>query len=66
MNLLNLVSYTLKKMDLFLTEDKLNLVITSRNTLGRNITFVLSNPKLLENKELFYQIYMFLMTNKDF
>jgi hypothetical protein len=66
MNLLNLVSNIMKKMEIFLTEDKLTLIRISRNTLGRNINFVLSNKKLLEKKDLFYQIYMFLMTNKDF
>ena len=47
-------------------EDKLTLIRTSRNTLGRNINFVLSNDKLLEKEDLFFQIYMFLITNNDF
>ena len=62
-NLLNLANTLLKKIDNLLNDDKLTLV---RNTLGRNLGFILNNPKLLERKDLFYQIYMFLMTNKDF
>jgi hypothetical protein len=47
-------------------KDKLTLIRISRNTLGRNITFVLNNNKMLENKALFNAIYLYLMTNKDF
>ena len=56
----------LKKIENLLTEDSLILIRTSHHTLGRNKNFILSNHKLLENKDLFFQIYMFLMTNKDF
>ena len=55
-----------KKIDNLLLEDKLTLIRTSRNTLDRNINFVLSNDKLLEKEDLFFQIYMFLITNNDF
>jgi hypothetical protein len=65
-NFLNSFNNFLKKIDNFLNDDKLTLIRTSQNTLGRNKTFILSNDKLLEKKDLFYQIYMFLMTNKDF
>lgn len=65
-NLLNLANNLLKKMDNLLSDDKLTLIRISRNTLGRNISFILNNKKLLEKKNLFFQIYMFLMTNKDF
>ena len=56
----------LKKLENLLAEDNLILIRTSHHTLGRNKNFILSNHKLLENKDLFFQIYMFLMTNKDF
>jgi len=65
-NSLNSLIGFLKNMEKFFSEDKLTLIRTSQNTLGRNKTFVLSNDKLLEKKDLFYQVYMFLMTNKDF
>jgi len=65
-NIITLFNNFLKKLENFLAEDKLNLIRTSQHTLGRNINFILSNHKLLENKDLFFQIYMFLMTNKDF
>jgi len=54
------------KLDRSLLKDNLTLVRTSRNTLGRNITFVLSNKKLLEKKDLFFQIHHYLMNNKEF
>lgn len=56
----------LKKLEIFLAEDNLILIRTSHNTLGRNKTFILSNQKLLEKQDLFFQIYMFLVTNKTF
>ena len=56
----------LQKLDNFLAEDNLILIRTSHHTLGRNKLFILSNHKLLESKDLFFQIYMFLMTNKEF
>jgi hypothetical protein len=55
-----------KKMENLLTDDKLTLIRITRNTLGRNLGFILSNHKLLDKKDLFFQIYMFLTTNKDF
>ena len=64
--IITLFNNSLKKLETFLAEDKLILIRTSHHTLGRNLNFILSNHKLLENKELFFQIYMFLMTNKDF
>ena len=65
-NIITLFNNFLKKLEKFLAEDKLVLIRTSHHTLGRNINFILSNHKLLENKSLFFQIYMFLMTNKQF
>ena len=65
-NILNSFINNLKKIENFLTDDKLTLIRISKNTLGRNINFILSNDKLLEKKNLFYQIYMFLMNNQDF
>jgi hypothetical protein len=65
-NFLNLFINFLKKIENFLNEDNLTLIRISRSTLGRNITFVLNNKKLLEKKDLFFQIYMFLKTNEDF
>lgn len=47
-------------------KDDLTLIRISRNTLGRNITFVLNNDKMLEKKALFQGIYLYLMNNKDF
>jgi hypothetical protein len=46
--------------------DDLSLIRISRNTLGRNIQFVLSNKKLFEKKDLFFQIHQYLMNNKEF
>jgi hypothetical protein len=63
-NLTNFFSNFLKKIEKLLTDE--SLIITSHHTLGRNITFNLSNHKLLEHKSLCFQIYMFLMTNKNF
>jgi hypothetical protein len=65
-NLITLFNNFLKKLENLLTEDKLTLIRTSHNTLGKNKTFILSNPKLLDYKDLFFAIYMFLVTNKDF
>ena len=64
-----IINYLIKiknTMENSLLEDKVTLIRISKNTLGRNINFVLSNDKLLEKKDLFYQIYHFLMNNKDF
>jgi hypothetical protein len=63
---LNSSNNFLKKMDNFLNDDDLTLIRTSNNTLGRNKTFILSNDKLLEKRDLFFQIYMFLMNNEEF
>jgi hypothetical protein len=65
-NLITLFNNFLKKLDNLLAEDNLILIRTSHHTLGRNKNFILSNHKQLENKDLFFQIYMFLRTNKDF
>jgi len=65
-NLMTLFNNFLKKLENLLAEDNLILIRTSHNTLGRNKTFILSNPKLLEKQELFFAIYMFLVTNKAF
>jgi len=65
-NLITLFNKYLKKLEIFLAEDNLILIRTSHNTLGRNKTFILSNQKLLEKQDLFFQIYMFLVTNKTF
>ena len=64
--ILTLFNNFVQKLDIMLAEDKLTLIRTSQNSLGKNKTFVLSNPKLLDYKELFFAIYMFLITNKDF
>lgn len=56
----------LKKIENLLSEDDLILIRTSHHTLGRNKVFILSNHKLLESKDLFFKIYMFLLSNKDF
>jgi|SRR5271156_1078212 len=64
--IINLLTNVLKKMENSSLDDNLTLIRISRNTLGRNITFVLSNSKLLEKKELFYGVYQYLMTSKDF
>jgi len=71
--ILKILNYIIKllinfknKIEKYLLKDNLTLIITSRNTLGRNIQFVLSNKKLLEKKDLFYQIHRYLMNNKDF
>jgi|SRR5271156_2938672 hypothetical protein len=73
MMILKILNYIIKllinfknKIEKYLLKDNLTLIITSRNTLGRNIQFVLSNKKLLEKKDLFYQIHRYLMNNKDF
>jgi hypothetical protein len=63
---LTLFNNFIKKLEIKLAADKLILIKTSHNTLGKNITFLLSNHKLLEHKELFFQIYMFFMTSKQF
>jgi hypothetical protein len=61
-----LFSNFLKKLEVILEGDNLILIRTSHHTLGRNKCFILSNPQLLEAKELFFKIYMFLMTNEEF
>ena len=61
-----LINSLINKAEMLLTEDTLSLITTSRNTLGRNINFVLSNSKLLEKEKLFFQIYQYLMSNEDF
>lgn len=63
---ITLLNNFLKKLETFLAEDNLILIRTSQHTLGRNINFILSNHKLLESKDLFFKIYMFLFTNKKF
>jgi hypothetical protein len=61
----SLFNNLINKIENNLSEDNLTLLRTSRNLIGRNIGFILNNDKLLERKELFYAIYMFLMNNKD-
>jgi hypothetical protein len=65
-NLITLFNNFLKKIENLLSEDNLILIRTSHHTLGRNKVFILSNHKLLESQDLFFKIYMFLMSNKDF
>ena len=65
-NLLTLISLFIKKLEKHLSEDNLILVRTSHLNLGRNKNFILNNHKLLENEDLFFAIYMFLMTNREF
>jgi hypothetical protein len=74
--LLNLITNLLESLAIFLRKinnalnrrilEDLTLIRTSRNTLGRNITFVLNNNNLLEQKDLFKAIYLFLMNNQEF
>jgi len=65
-NLLTIFINYIKKIEKYFTIGKLTLVRTTENTLGRNKTFILSNDNLLEKKDLFYQIFNFLITNDDF
>jgi hypothetical protein len=65
-NILTFFNNFIKKLETKLAADKLILIRTSHNSLGKNITFLLSNHKLLDHTELFFQIYMFLMTSKEF
>jgi hypothetical protein len=51
----NLMSF-LNRLENFLSDNTLKLIRTSQNTLGRNKSFILSNDKLLEKKDLFFQI----------
>lgn len=60
------INSLLRKIENLLTEDNLTLVRITRNTLGKNLIFYLNNSKSLDNKVLFYQIYMFLITNEEF
>jgi|SRR5271154_7368189 len=73
MMILKILNYIIKllinfknKIEKYLLKDNLTLIIISQNTLGRNIQFLLSNNKLLEKKDLFFQIHQYLMNNKEF
>jgi hypothetical protein len=65
-NITTLFSNFLKKLEVILEGDNLILIRTSHHSLGRNKGFILSNPQLLEAKDLFLKIYMFLMTSEEF
>ncbi len=64
--MLTLFNLFIQKLEKILSDDNLILVRTAHHTLGRNKNFILSNHKLLEGEALFFAIYVFLMTNRDF
>ena len=64
--IMNVFQIFLKWLENRLSDDKLILIRTGHHNLGRNKQFILSNPKLLEHQALFFEIYMFLMSNKYF
>jgi DNA polymerase type B, organellar and viral len=64
--LLTLFNLFIQKLEKILSDDNLILVRTAHHTLGRNKNFILSNHKLLEGEALFFAIYVFLMTNREF
>jgi hypothetical protein len=65
-NIIKFLMNYLNKLDNFLEDKTLKLIRTSQNTLGKNKVFVLSNNKLVKNKDLFFQIYTFLMSSETF